>query len=249
MRTLLIRAAAWFLMLVSIQASDAGAQMFSFDRERLRPVQSLSFGYTIIDFNFNGSGTPNPSFEFDRPIYGVVYTRPNMVATLGYGADDSARDLRLLDASITTWGEFRLSESRHGRLYVPVGLHTNYRRVAPRGEEDSLVEAFNITVLGLGTGLGYHLYAGDALIVDLRAMPIIGLALRAFGDSAGSSRLFDASAHVHRPKAIGRFGFSAGYGFRVQVWNVGASSLVPQGSEDVFDYAGSHHVLTFGVNW
>ncbi|MEX0747949.1 MAG: hypothetical protein WED81_06025 [Rhodothermales bacterium] len=249
MRTSFIRAAACIFMLATIHVSDAAAQMFSYDRERPRPVQSISFGYTVVAFHFNGSGIPNPSFEYDGPIYGAVYTRPNMVATLGYGADDSDRDLRLLDASITTWGEIRLSDSRRGRLYVPIGLHTNYRRVAPRGEEDSLVDSFNITVLGLGSGIGYHLYIGDALVVSFRAMPIIGLALRAFGDSAGSSRLLDASVHVHRPKVIGRFGFSAGYGFRTQVWNVGASSLVPQGSDDVFDYAGNHHVLMIGVNW
>jgi hypothetical protein len=249
MRISLIRAAACILMLASTQVSDAAAQMFSFDRERPRPVQSLSFGYTIVHFDFNGSGIPNPSFEFEGPIYGAVYTRPNMVATLGYGADDSDRDLRLLDASITTWGEFRLADSRRGRLYIPIELHTNYRRVAPEGEEDSLVDAFNITVLGLGTGLGYHLYIGDALVLDLRAMPIIGLALRAFGDSAGSSRLFDASAHLHRPRVAGRFGLSAGYGFRVQVWNVGASSLVPQGGDEIFDYAGRHHLLMLGISW
>ena len=240
---------ALVLVFLSTVASESNGQMFSYGVNRPQAVQSVSFSYTLVDFSYNRSGIPEPSFEFEAPIYGIVYTRPNVVASLGYGADDTARDLRLLEASIFTWGEFRLAESARGRLYLPIVLHTNYRRVAPRGEEDSLVDAFNITVLGLGSGLGYHHRFGDALLVHLRAFPVIGLALRAFGDSAGSSRLIDGGLHLHAPRLVGKFGVTAGYGFRAQVWNIGESSLVPQNRDDIFDYAGSQHVLQLGINW
>ena len=244
-----LRAAAFAFALSFLAASDAAGQMFSYGINRPHAVQSVSFSYTLVDFSYAGSGTPEPSFEFEAPVYGVVYTRPNVMVSVGYGADDTARDLRLLDASIFTWGEFRLAESSRGRLYLPIVLHTNYRRVAPRGEEDSLVDAFNITAIGLGSGLGYHHRVGDALQLHLRAFPVIALALRAFGDSAGSSRLIDGGIQLHAPGLIGKFGLTAGYGFRAQAWNIGESSLVPQSSNDLFDYTGSQQVLLVGINW
>lgn len=227
---------------------DAAAQMFSYSSDRARTVQSLSFGYTSVDFRFDGGGTPNPSFEFAGPLYGAVYTRPNFHVAFGYGSEDE-RDLRMLDASLTTWGEFRITGSPRSRLFVPVALHSQYRRVAPDGQEDSLVDAFNITVIGLGTGLGFVTQLTEALLIEGRAMPIIGLALRAFGDSAGSSRLVDTGINVHVPTLVGRVGFSAGYGFTAQVWNISASSLFPATQDDLFDYTSTSHSLSIGVNW
>lgn len=227
---------------------DAAAQMFSYSSDRAQTVQSLSVGYTAVDFRFDGEGTPNPSFEFAGPLYGAVYTRPNFNVGFGYGSVDE-RDLRMLDASLTTWGEFRLTGSPTARVYVPVALHSEYRRVAPDGQEDSLVDAFNITVIGLGTGIGFAAQAAGGILIEGRAMPIIGLALRAFGDSAGSSRLIDTRINLHVPSLAGRFGISAGYGFTAQAWNISASSLFPATQDDLFDYTSTSHALSIGVNW
>lgn len=227
---------------------DVAAQMFSYSSERARTVQSVSFGYMSVDFRFDGDGTPNPSFEFAGPLYGAVYTRPNFHVAFGYGSEEE-RDLRIFDASLTTWGEFRLTGSLNSRLFVPIALHSQYRRVAPDGQEDSLVDAFNITVIGLGTGIGFVAQLDERLQIEGRAMPIIGLALRAFGDSAGSSRLIDTGVKVHVPTLAGRFGLSAGYGFTAQVWNISASSLFPATQDDLFDYTSTSHSLSIGVNW
>lgn len=238
----------WILPCVVWIAADVHAQAFSYRPDRAQAVQSVSAGLTMVEFRFDGEGDPDPSFEYSGPLYGVVYTRPNLHVTLGYGVQNDV-DLRMLDASLTTWGEFRLTGSEGFRLYVPIVLHSNYRRVAPEGSEDSLVDAFNVTVVGLGSGLGLAGSTPARLAFEARVMPVIGLALHAFGDSAGSSRLVDTHLQLHSPAVIGRVGLSAGYGLRVQVWNVGSSSLFPVTHDDLLDYSGTSHSLSIGVNW
>lgn len=257
--------AAFLLATVLLPVTGAAAQMFSYNPDRPRAVQSASFTYSLVDFRYDGEGSPTPSFAFEGPLYGVAYTRPNFHVTLGYGIDERSEtpavcdtppcapttvDLRMLDASITTWGEIRIAGTPgRTRLFVPIALHTGYRRVAPEGLEDSLVDAFNITVLGIGTGLGGVAELGGGFLLEARATPIIGLALRAFGESAGSSHLFDGHVQLHAPSLIGRFGLSAGYGFRGQAWNVSASTLFPDTHDDLFDYSGSMHAASIGVSW
>lgn len=259
---------AFLLAAMLLPVRGAGAQMFSYNPDRPRAVQSLSFTYTLVDFRFAGEGTPNPSFAFDAPLYGATYTRPNFHVTLGYGSDRRTQsapdcefavcvepplqvvDLRMLDASVTTWGEIRITGTPgKSRFFVPIALHTGYRRVAPEGLEDSIVDAFNITVLGIGTGIGGSVELGGGLRLEGRLTPIIGLALRAFGESAGSSRLVDGHLQLHAPRLIDRFGLSAGYGVRAQIWNVSASSLFPDTHDDLFDYSGASHAASVGVNW
>lgn len=238
---------AW---LVGVSGS-ARAQTFSYGADRPHPVQSLSFVYQPVVFTYDGTGTPEPSFEYEGDAYGAYYTRPNVAASVAYGksTESSGSDMRLLDASITTWGEIGLSSSSSGRLYVPIALHTDYRRVAPRGLESSIIGSFNVTVLGIGAGLGYTVDLAERVRVLARATPIIGLALRAFGDSAGNSRMLDAAIHLHVLRILNKFGLSAGYAFRSQVWNVSGSELLSERQVDLLDYSGGHHLLTLGFNW
>lgn len=257
--------AAILLVLMAWPLRSAGAQMFSYDPDPPRVVQSVSFTYTAVSFRYAGDGAPSPSFEFDAPLFGATYTRPNFHVTFGYGRDEQpapssgcdpdpcppgVTDLRMLDASITTWGEFRVA-GRPGssRLFIPIAVHTGFRRVAPDGLEDSLVDAFNITVLGIGTGVGGAVELGEGLQLEARATPLIGLALRAFGEAAGSSRLFDGHVQLHAPALVGRFGLSAAYGLRAQAWNVSASQLFPDTQDDLFDYTGMLHAFSLGLNW
>lgn len=240
------------VLLAPICPAEAVAQLFSYGGDRPRAVQSVSFAYKVVDFNFDGEAPSDQTFEFEAPAYGVLYTRPSFSASITYGPEtgDSGRDLRLLDAAITTWGEVVVGGSEgSSRIYIPIALESNYRRVAPRGSEDSLVDAFNLTVLGLGTGLGFSVDVTESVRFEGRATPVLGIALRAFGDSAGTSYLIDTDVRVHIMDLAGRIGVSAGYAFRTQVWNVDASDLLLGEQEDLFDYSGTQHLLTVGVNW
>lgn len=243
------------LLLISQAAT---AQQFSYGGDERRAIQSLSFGYTALDFQYNGGGTPHVSFAFSEPAYGAVYTRPNLFASVAFGeqaAIDTSfggRPLRLVDVRLTTWGEFFLTRPGapgRPRLFLPIALHTDYRRVSRKGDENSLTEAFNITVLGAGTGLGFESALGKRAVFEARATPMIGLALRNFGDSAGSSWLVDTDAQLHLGPLAGRLGLSLGYAFRYQAWNIAASSLLGEVTQDLFDYTDLHHVFRVGINW
>jgi len=236
------------------------AQLFSFEVEQPRPVQSLAAGYFLIDFTYDGDDLPAFTFNVDEPAYGLVYTRPQFLVTAGIGGQEAGQqpgdvvaadtvDLRLVDLSLTTWAEVQVLPEMTGstRLIVPIVLHSNYRRVAPRGD-DTLLEAFNVTVLGLGTGLGLSRELGRGLF-DARVHPIIGLATTSLGDALGSARLLDAHVQLFSPPLAGRFGLSLGYTFRTQVWNVDASDLLEEFTGDLFDYRGQMHLLRAGLSW
>lgn len=236
----------------------ASAQMFSYNVGQDRPVQSLSVGYTFVDFSFAGEGEPTPSFEFSEPFLSAVYTRPAFVISLGFGTQAPAnpsednRDLRMLDLSLTTWGALTLLQSEEpgqSRIFLPIAIHSSYRRVAPKGEEDSLLESFNLTVLGLGTGLGYNGKIGKKAVLEARATPIIGLVIRSFGDTRGLSTLFEGDLQFHFGPWVKNLGFSIGYGLKAQSWNISASDLIPSSRDDLFDYNNLQHTFRVGVNW
>ncbi len=236
--------------LAAIAAAPARAQMFSYAVQRPQAVRSLSFAYVMIDFDYRGGGEPPARFDYAAPAYGLLYSQPNLRASVAYGRDTDAggRELRLLQASISTWGNLWLTNRTTG-LAVPIGIVSNYRRVVPEGSEDSLVDGFNVTVLGLGAGLSYAAEFSDHVSAVARAMPSIGLALHAFGDTAGSSYLFDGIVEIKAIEIADRFGVSVSYGYRAQVWNVGASELLIGQTDDLFDYVGSEHTISLGLNW
>jgi hypothetical protein len=235
---------------------SATAQLFSYTAERPRVVQSVTFGYYLVDFQFDGDVAPSVSFDYVDPAYGITYTRPNVQISVLLG--DQRRDpeagesgLRLLDFALFTWAELYLApgeQPRSTRFFLPIILHSNYRRVAQKQNPALALDAFNVTVLGLGTGIGLKGKYGERVQLEARATPILGFALRAFGDAAGSTYLLDSDVQVHIGPITQGLGITFGYGFRYQVWNVNASDLFAEISDD-FDYRGLQHVFRVGVNW
>ena len=240
------------LAVLLLLAPQASAQGF-FDGSR-RAVQSVGAAVFLIDFEFAGDEDPLFSFDYTAPAYGVVYTRPNFVLTAGYGQqqadDDEQEALRLLDVAVSTWGALYGAQLGEGtRGFIPIVLFSNYRRVAPRGSGDSLTDAFGVTVLGLGAGVGLTQFVGEYGMLEVRVHPVFGLASSSLTDAIGSARLLDADAQLHLGRVFRRAGLSLGYTFRLQVWNVNASNLFPDLTEDLFDYRGRQHLVRLGINW
>lgn len=233
---------------------QATAQGFSFGRDQLA-VQSVTAGVYLVDFQFNGNAEPTFLFNFNEPAYGLVFTRHNLMATFAFGtqqANENQESLQLLDASLAAWGQLRLlslgSDDRT-RLFLPIMFYSHYRRVAPRGNDDALVDAFRVTVLGLGTGLGLVHPVSNRALFEARATPVFGLATTSVADALGTSYLIDVDAQVHLVELFGKMGLSLGYNFRSQVWNVNASDLFPDVTDELFDYRGHHHLFRLGLNW
>ena len=236
------------LLLVAALAPAAAAQ-------RLAPNdglgQAVSVGVFLIDFEFDGEGEPVFSFDYRAPAYGVIYSRQNLIATAAYGRQNGAdADVSLLDVSLSTWGALYPAslQGERTRVSVPILLFSNYRRVAPR-DSDDLTDAFSVTVLGLGVGLGLEQRLAPRLRFDARANPVLGLATSALTDALGSARLLEADVQLHLADAFGRLGLTLGYNGRLQVWNVNASDLFPDLTDDLFDYRGHQHLVRLGLSF
>ena len=246
---MLRRLLALFLLVAAL-APAAAAQ-------RLAPNdglgQALGVGVFLIDFEFDGEGEPIFSFDYAAPAYGVIYTRQNLVATAAYGvqdADGDAPGVSLLDVSLSTWGALYPAslQGERTRVSVPIILLSNYRRVAPR-DSDDFTDAFSVTVLGLGVGLGLEQRLAPRLRLDARANPVLGLATSALTDALGSAQLLEADLQFHLADAFGRLGLMLGYNGRLQIWNVNASDLFPDVTDDLFDYRGHQHLFRLGLSF
>ncbi len=247
--------ALWVLLvIVAGWTRDSRAQPFYFGNDRPRASSAVLIGYTAVDFTFAGDTLPPARLDFTSPAISAQYSRANFSASLSWGSQSAADTTRLslgyLDATLFSWGELFFSvdatEADH-RLFVPITLYTNFRRVAPR--DIDILDDFSITTLGLGVGIGYYGQLSPVALLEVRVTPAIGVALQSFSDSAGSARLADADVQLHVGPLVKRLGFSLGYTYRVKRWNVGGSSVFVTRSPDLFDYHEQRHTFSLGVNW
>ncbi|MDX1548756.1 MAG: hypothetical protein R3247_17290, partial [Rhodothermales bacterium] len=186
----------------------------------------------------------------------LAYSRPNVFIAAAYGRQDGsadAEDLRLIDLSLDTWGRLLnrpLGGGTAGQthFFVPVLLFSNYRSVAPTSDDEVITEGFNVTTLGLGAGVGLA-HTGRRVQAEARAHPGLGLATSSLTDALGHARLAGADVQLHLARLFGRAGLTLGYAVRVQVWNVNASNLFPELTDDLFDYRGTQHLLRAGINF
>lgn len=231
---------------------EAHAQLFSYGRVAQQRAGDISVVWQTVDFRPDTNGPTEELPTFTGPAYGIMYARANISATVIYGPESSATEhnTRLLDVSFATWSRlFSIGASETSRLYLPLTLQTNYRRVAPKGQANSPFGSFQVTVIGLGVGLGGSTERGKNIRLEARAAPALGVALRSFGGSTGMAWLVDAGVRMHIREVFKRYGLSAGYGFRVQSWRVGEANLILEPSQTRHDYLGSRHMIALGLNW
>ena len=235
-------------------AVNVNAQPFFFGNENPRASTAVMLGYSIVDFEFDGDNVPGQPLNFDAPVFSLTYSRTNLYASFSFGSqnapDTTTNDLSFIDFSGSLWGEVFFSEAATKaahRIFVPIALYTNYRKVAPKGIE--VLEEFNITTLGLGLGLGYYGTFGEDAILEVRSTPVIGLAVRSFGDSAGNARLLDNDIQLHLASVFDKIGISIGYHFRLMIWDVKTSSIFGEITQDLFNYRENNQTISIGLNW
>lgn len=231
---------------------EAHAQLFSYGRVAQQRVGVLSIVWQTVDFQPDTNVSTEGAPAFTGPTYGIMYARGNVTATVTYGPESATddRSARLLDVAIATWSNlFTIGASEASRLYLPLTLQSNYRRVAPAGQANSPFSSFQVTVIGLGVGLGGSTERGKNVRFEVRAAPALGIALRSFGGSAGMAWLVDAGVRMDIREVFGRLGLSVGYGYRTQSWRVGEANLILEPSQTRLDYLGSHHMVALGLNW
>ena len=230
------------------------AQPFFFGNDAPRETSAGMVGYSIVNFKFDGENSPLQPLSFDAPVYTLTYSRTNVYAAFSFGSqmapDTTTRDLSFIDFSGALWGEVffseKATEAAH-RIFAPITFYTNYRKVAPKGID--VLEEFNITTIGLGIGLGYYGKFSDNVMVEARSVPVIGLAVRSLGDSAGTARLLDNDVQIHLGSVFNSIGVSLGYHFRVMIWDIKTSSVFGGLSQDLFNYRENNQTISIGLNW
>ncbi len=225
-------------------------QMFAYEPNRLGPVTSLSIGTHLVDFDYEGVTSGNPSFEFARPALAVRFARPGIDLSILYGwGGGEAGDTRLIEASLDAWSGILLTRQSQTRVYLPLGIHSGYRAAGSDLRTNQAIQLFNFTTLGIGTGLVVERRVGDDFQVQVRVMPVLGLALRSFEGFAGETTLVDSDLQANFLRLFGRYGLSLSYGFRWQQWDVDADRFLDQVNADAYDYSGTMHMLRLGLNW
>jgi hypothetical protein len=208
-----------------------------------------------MDFNYDGENTPPPLLNFDSPLFGLRYSRPNFDLSIGYGRQD-ARDtqskLQMIDATLLAWGGIPLTgRGSRTQILLPILVNSAYRAV---GESLSVSgeingELFSFTMIGLGTGLGVNSRLSESISINARVTPAISLVLRSFEGSVGTNRMLDGAIEIHLAQLVGDLGLTLGYTYRGQSWNIDGNELNARITEDVFDYKSTQQMFWIGVNF
>ena len=207
----------------------------------------LSAAFVPVTFEFDHPD-PTAAFSFDDAVYGIVFTRAGLNASVYRGSSKtSSKELDLFDVNLAILGELLQEQLEGSSVYVPVMLHSTYRRIR-RVEGDAKFAAFEYTGIGLGAGIGLRHDQGR-IRATAHAIPGIGLATRSFGNSGGRTTLLDGDVQVSVDQAFGRFGLILGYGFRWQSWRVGGPDAFDAAGAGKVTYDGINHALRVGLSW
>ncbi len=207
----------------------------------------LSVAYVPVTFEFDHPD-PTVGFSFDEAVYGIVFTRAGLNASVHRGSSKtSTRELDLFDINLSILGELFQEQLEGNSIYVPVMLHSTYRRVR-RIEANSEFAAFEYTGIGVGAGVGLRHERGRIHLAG-HAVPGIGLATRSFGAAGGRTTLLDGDIQVSVNQAFGRFGLLVGYGFRWQSWRVGGPDAFDAAGAGKVTYDGINHAVRVGLTW
>ena len=255
-----LRAAALFVLLLGLSLGPAQAQMFSYGADGEGPAQSLSFGYRMVDFTFDGGAYPGIAFDFSEPAFGAVYASSNILASVAWGSQSAgptpapfAEGLDFFDVTFSTFGGIPFPglkpESRIAVL-IPIVLHGNFRRAELKQDREGVPsDEFGFTSLGLGTGLAMMAELSPTSRFEARMTPIIGYATRSLGDTSGRAFVVEGDARLHLGRLAGRAGITVGYTFQLRDWNVGGSTIFEGVNRELFDYRTVDHLFSIGVNF
>lgn len=255
MKPVALRGRLWSLILGMLLLPVAAHAQ---DEEPWTYTHGLSIGYSAVDFTYSGDELPPDFYDFVNPAVSLIYTRPNVRAMLTYGTQD--REIgndriggrALLEGSFSTWvplwSPIPSLSGGPARFYIPVLAHLDGRRVSQDSDVESIINEYNFTVLGLGTGVAFSGVWGTTGL-DARLTPIVGYASRSFGDATGFSYQVEGSLDVHLGRLFGELGLVAGYFFRYQEYDINRGQVFLQLANDVLNYTNIQHTVHLGVTF
>lgn len=256
---MLARATSFLISLFCtlIIAPSAFGQMFSYGPDRPRAVQSVSFVYANVDFNYNGDADQTNRYDYDQPAYGIRFARSGFDFTVLYGVQDARTldsgvqqtKLNYVSADLLISGRFGLYQKDENLLFVPIGLYSGYKVVGESFRGTSSGNEFNFTAIALGAGLGFTGELSSRLEISGQALPSLGFASRSVQGLAGNVRSLHVSIDAHLKNIFGRFGLSLGYGLVGQDWRINSDNFLEVVDDDIFDYTSLANTFRLGINF
>ncbi|MDA0875413.1 MAG: hypothetical protein O3C45_10195, partial [Bacteroidetes bacterium] len=206
----------------------------------------------LVDFSFDPEGAPDAAFAFSNPAYGLFYSRQGFAMRLMRGTADArgGDTFVLVDGMLQAWGSFRpFKGGAHEGvdLFLPVGLHGDYRQLRQDGSGDGGT-VFDVTVVAVQGGLGLTVPVGSSDLA-LRSAPFFGLASRSFGTETGTSAGYSVDIELAAPEWRGRYGIYAGWGFRWQRWLLQAAAALVQPESSRVEYHSQVHAFQVGLTF
>jgi|GEM_PF-2180387 len=216
-----------------------------------RPAASL--GATFVSFEYTGAADVEEPILFQGLAPSLTLSVPGLTLIAVRGRSSpvaQSQGTDLTDVQLTLWGRwhpFDAWSEGATQLYVPVGLHTNYRDVSvPLDREGLPTNSFEVTTLAIGGGIGGSQQLGSETLARARAQPFIGIAQRSFLGGADATWLLDADAELVRADVFGSLGLAVGYAVRWQSWRVGQPAFQQNGPRDLH-HTGVQHTLRLGL--
>ena len=233
------------ILLVTFQHEARGQQA-----NGVQDIPGTSAGIIVqsTDFRFDGTVPSEVAFRFDGLAYGLFYKREavQMMVTRGAQSIGPNDDLVLTDFTLSGLAKIRPWDKKGNSKiepFFPVGLQSNYRRIK-RTQENVEIDAFEYTVVAIGSGLGVAMPLGKGRLVS-KGMAFYGIANRSFSNNTDTSAIVEASVVWSSVRLTERFGFEVGYNYRWQKWY----SDIGQLTGSSYNFIGSHHAVQVGLSF
>jgi len=228
----------WLLILVS---EDVLAQQRSVGLSR----HGIAFTLGRIDHHYTGSVDVTQLLEYEGIGYGLSYIGPQLRAT-GLFAQREGGGI-FFDISGLGWfmpSSVKL-DLQNTTIGMPIGFLIAWRRVT--GSDDRA--PFNAQAIQFGAGGSLIQRFNRRVRLDLKILPLLGITGARDADSVGLSWAADIDVFLTVLSVFSNVGFTVGYTFRYQTWNVNGSRVFSDVVDEVYDYAGTVQTITAGVRF
>ncbi|MCY4171889.1 MAG: hypothetical protein OXF08_09880 [Bacteroidetes bacterium] len=227
------------ILLIMVGYRDVMAQ----ERFLQRSSHGIAFTFGLIDHKYVGSVDTVESFEYEGIGIGLTYIGNQLRASVLYARPGGSGSF--IDYSAKGWiMPSRIKRERQKTtIGIPIGLLVSGRRFSA----DNNPAPFNAQAILFGAGGAFQHAFSHQTRIQMLLMPLAGITGSRDADALGFSWAADSEALFTVENAFSNLGFSISYSVRYQFWNVNGSRVFTEIIDELYDYAGTVHTLSVGL--
>lgn len=237
----------FFFLIIMGGLNTLRAQMFSVRSPEHRytpPGVNLYVYFQPTNFRYKPSGVglaPTSPYNFNNPIYGLEYESGFLNFHLGVGWNlGPGKYLNYFSLGGKLHTELPLVSTRLIDFAIPIVVRINNLRVQNK-QQTTETNTFNQNSATIGSGLAFGVVdEKHGLRFKTDFVAGYGFSSRAFGVNSGTLFDFESNTKLYFDRLIGRVGFSIGYSYQYDRFNLPGVT---------FDYAMSGSRLLLGVTF